>query len=276
MRTWFITGVSSGFGRSLSELLLQRGERVVGTLRTETQRAAFESAVPGRSIGVLLDVTHADEVVRTIEHVETGVGPIDVLVNNAGYGFEGSIEESNMTDFRAQFDVNVFGAVAVAKAVLPYMRGRRAGHIINITSMGGIVTFAGLGVYHGSKFALEGISETLAKEVAQFGIKVTAVEPGGFRTEWAGGSMRRGEQSIADYSALIGPLRKARAERSGKQTGDPAKAALAMLAIVDAEEPPTHLLLGSDALSFVRAKLEALQKDIDRWEALSMSTDASI
>jgi short-subunit dehydrogenase len=204
------------------------------------------------------------------------VGPIDVLVNNAGYGYEGTIEEASMEEIRAQFDVNVFGAVAVAKAVLPHMRKRRAGHIINITSMGGLVTFPGLGVYHGSKFALEGFSETLYKEVAQFGIKVTAVEPGGFRTEWAGGSMHRGERSIADYDMLITPLRVARQERSGKQTGDPAKAAIAMLALVDAAEPPAHLLLGSDALTFVRTKLDSLKQDIDRWEALTKSTDVSL
>ena len=273
MRTWFVTGVSSGFGRSLSELLVSRGERVVGTLRNEAQRAAFDAISPGLSVGVLLDVTRHGEVAAIVDDVERRIGAIDVLVNNAGYGYEGTVEEATMDEIRAQFDVNVFGAVAVAQAVLPHMRRRRSGRIINITSMGGIATFAGLGIYHGSKFALEGISETLAKEVRQFGIHVTAVEPGGFRTQWAAGSMRRGALTVTDYEPLMAPIRKARLERSGQQTGDPSKAALAMLALADAQDPPVHLLLGNDALGFVRTKLDELAREIDRWEALTSSTD---
>ena len=273
MRTWLISGVSSGFGRALAEKVVSNGDRVVGTVRTSAACAEFEKLDPRRAVGVLLDVTRDADVTRVVSAIEQDVGAIDVLVNNAGYGHEGVIEETSMDDFRAQFAVNVFGAVAMTKAVLPFMRGRRHGHIINITSMGGIVTFPGLGAYHGSKFALEGISETLAKEVAAFGIKVTAVEPGAFRTEWAGQSMKRSDAAIADYEPLFGPLRKARIERSGKQAGDPRKAAAAIVKIVDAKTPPVHLLLGTDALSFVRHKIESLSEEIDRWEALTIGTN---
>jgi NAD(P)-dependent dehydrogenase (short-subunit alcohol dehydrogenase family) len=273
VRTWLISGVSSGFGRALAEKVVSSGDRVVGTVRTSAARAEFGKLDPERALGVLLDVTCDDDVTRVVSAIERDVGAVDVLVNNAGYGHEGTIEETSMADFRAQFDVNVFGAVAMTKAVLPFMRERRHGHIINITSMGGIVTFPGLGAYHGSKFALEGISETLAKEVAALGIKVTAVEPGAFRTDWAGRSMKRSDAAIADYEPLFGPLRKARAERSGKQAGDPRRAADAIVQIVDTETPPVHLLLGTDALGFVRHKLDSLSEEIDRWEALTISTN---
>ena len=273
LRTWFITGVSSGFGRALAQEALAAGHRVVGTLRNEAARAAFDALHPGRSFGRLLDVTHGAEVLRVVVEVEATVGPIDVLVNNAGYGHEGTVEESSLDDLRQQFEVNVFGAVAMAKAVLPFMRARRRGHILNITSMGGIVTFPGLGYYHGSKFALEGISETLGKEVASFGIHVTAVEPGGFRTDWAGRSMVRAPQTIDDYAPVMGPVREARLARSGKQAGDPAKAARAMIQLTEAANPPAHLLLGPDAVKVVREKLGALQEEIKAWEAVSVSTD---
>jgi NAD(P)-dependent dehydrogenase (short-subunit alcohol dehydrogenase family) len=272
-RTWFITGVSSGFGRALAQEALAAGHRVVGTLRNEAARAEFDALQPGRSFGRLLDVTHEAEVPRVVAEVEATVGAIDVLVNNAGYGHEGTVEESSLAELRQQFEVNVFGAVAMAKAVLPFMRARRRGHILNITSMGGIVTFPGLGYYHGSKFALEGISETLGKEVASFGIHVTAVEPGGFRTDWAGRSMVRAPQTIDDYTPVMGPVREARLARSGKQAGDPAKAARAMIEITQAANPPAHLLLGPDAVKVVREKLGALQAEIKAWEALSVSTD---
>lgn len=201
------------------------------------------------------------------------MGSIDVLVNNAGYGHEGVLEESPLEEMRRQFDVNVFGAVAMIKAVLPFMRARRRGHILNITSMGGYITMPGIGYYCGSKFALEGISETLAKEVQPFGIAVTAVAPGSFRTDWAGRSMQRTPRSIADYDALFDPIRKAREEKSGKQLGDPVKAARAMLAAIRAEQPPVHLLLGSDALALVRGKLASMADELDRWEQLTVSTD---
>ena len=273
MRTWFITGVSSGFGRALAEAALKQGDRVIGTLRSERQQAEFSAIAPGLSFGVILDVRQEGEVQRVVTEIEKRNGAIDVLVNNAGYGYEGTLEEASMQDIRDQFEVNVFGAIAVTKAVLPFMRTRRSGHIINITSMGGLMTFAGLGVYHGSKFALEGISEALGKEVSTFGIKVTAVEPGAVRTNWAGGSMKRGESTIADYETVLGPNRKARAERSGKQAGDPQKAAAAIIKLVDSAQPPSHLLLGTDALAYVRNKLDFLQQEIQQWEHVTTSTN---
>jgi NAD(P)-dependent dehydrogenase (short-subunit alcohol dehydrogenase family) len=272
-KTFFITGVSSGLGRALATEALAVGHRVVGTVRSEVARTEFEAFAPGRSFGRVLEVTDDVAVPAVVAEVEAKIGDIDVLVNNAGYGHEGTIEESPLEDLRKQFEVNVFGAVAVIKAVLPYMRQRRQGHILNITSMGGMVTFPGLGYYHGSKFALEGISETLGKEVKGFGIAVTAVEPGGFRTDWAGRSMVRAPRTIVDYDALIDPLRAAREGRSGKQLGDPAKAARAILKVVQTGNPPAHLLLGPDAVKAVRDKLAALEAEIADSEAISMSTN---
>jgi NAD(P)-dependent dehydrogenase (short-subunit alcohol dehydrogenase family) len=177
-KTFFITGANSGFGRALSAEALADGHQVIGTVRSDSARLAFEAQCPGRAFGRILDVTNFDAVDGVVADVETAVGPIDVLVNNAGYGYEGILEESSLEAMRRQFDVNVFGAVAVTKALLPYLRQRRRGHIINITSMGGFVTMPGIAYYCGSKFALEGISEVLGKELRSFDIAVTAVAPG--------------------------------------------------------------------------------------------------
>jgi NAD(P)-dependent dehydrogenase (short-subunit alcohol dehydrogenase family) len=272
-KTIFITGVSSGFGRALASAALGRGYRVVGTLRDEQARAAFDALRPGRSFGVLLDVTDTAAVEPAIARIEREIGAIDVLVNNAGYGHEGVIEESSLEDLRRQFEVNVFGAVAVFKAVLPHMRERRVGHIVNITSMGGIITMPGLGYYHGSKFALEGISETLAQEVRHLGIRVTAIEPGAFRTDWAGRSMVRAARAIPDYDEVFEPIRRRREANAGHQPGDPAEAARAILDLLETQAPPTHLVLGRDALRMVREKLKALSAELDAWEQVSVSTD---
>jgi NAD(P)-dependent dehydrogenase (short-subunit alcohol dehydrogenase family) len=273
MRTWFITGVSTGFGRAIANAALAAGDRVVGSLRNEDQRKAFAALVPGRAFGVILDVTDDNKVQPTIDRVEREVGPIDILVNNAGYGHEGTFEESTLGDLRRQFGVNVFGAVAVTKAMLPAMRKRRAGRIINITSIGGLITLPGLSFYHGSKFALEGLSEALGKEVKAFGIRVTAVEPGSFRTDWAGRSMVRAPQIIEDYEALMKPIREGRLQRSGHQTGDPEKLGVAVLKLVAMDDPPTHLLLGSDALSQLQEKLAAQRAELDAWKSQTLSTD---
>ncbi|NKF21476.1 oxidoreductase [Solimonas marina] len=272
-KTLFITGVSSGFGRALAEAALAAGHRVIGTVRHAEAAASFEALNATRAFARVLDVTDFAAVERTIAGVETDIGSIDVLVNNAGYGHEGVMEESSLDDMRRQFDVNVFGAVAAMRAVLPFMRQRRRGHLLNITSMGGYITMPGITYYCGSKFALEGISEALGKEVAPLGIAVTAVAPGSFRTDWAGRSMVRTPRSIADYDALFDPIRQAREEKSGKQLGDPRKAAQAMLAIIDSDQPPAHLLLGSDALGLVRDKLQTLASELDTWEPLTRSTD---
>jgi NAD(P)-dependent dehydrogenase (short-subunit alcohol dehydrogenase family) len=268
-----ITGVSSGFGHALARQALADGHRVVGTVRSAQAAEAFEALCRERAHARLLDVTQFDAIDDVVADIEANVGPVDVLVNNAGYGHEGILEESPLADMRRQFDVNVFGPVAMIKAVLPFMRARRRGHILNITSMGGYITMPGIAYYCGSKFALEGISDTLAKEVQPFGIAVTAIAPGSFRTDWAGRSMQRTPRSIADYDALFDPVRKAREDKSGKQLGDPASAARAILATIEAKAPPTHLLLGSDALRLVRNKLADLTRDLDRWEEVTISTD---
>lgn len=273
IKTLFITGVSSGFGRALAQEALASGHRVVGTVRSAQAKQDFEALDPTNALGRLFEVTDFEAIDALVADIEASVGPIDVLVNNAGYGHEGVMEESALGEMRRQFDVNVFGAVAVTKAVLPYMRARRRGHILNITSMGGYITMPGIAYYCGSKFALEGISQVLGKEVKPFGIHVTAVAPGSFRTDWAGRSMSRTARSIADYDALFDPIRQARQEKSGKQLGDPVKAAQAMLAVLASEAPPAQLLLGSDALALVREKLASMAAEIDAWETLSRSTD---
>ncbi|EMH2963160.1 oxidoreductase [Burkholderia multivorans] len=268
-----ITGVSSGFGRALAQAALEAGHTVVGTVRSEQAARDFEALDAQRAIARVLDVTDFDAIDGVVADIERTVGAIDVLVNNAGYGHEGVMEESPLSELRRQFDVNVFGAVAMMKAVLPFMRMRRRGHIVNITSMGGHITMPGLTYYCGSKFALEGISDALRQEVAPLGIAVTAVAPGSFRTDWAGRSMVRTPRSIADYDGLFDPVRAARVARSGKQPGDPHKAARAILAVIAAEQPPAHLLLGSDALGLVTQRLSAWQDEIRAWEALTVSTD---
>ncbi|MCI2261229.1 oxidoreductase [Xanthomonas indica] len=272
-KTLLITGASSGFGRALAQAALAAGHRVVGTVRSAQARQEFEALGAG-AIGRVLDVTDVEAIPGLVAELEATVGPLDVLVNNAGYGHEGILEESPLDALRRQLDVNVVGAVAMMQAVLPSMRQRRRGHIVNITSMGGFITMPGIAYYCGSKFALEGISEALGQEVAALGIHVTAVAPGSFRTDWAGRSMVRTPRSIADYDALFDPIRDARQAKSGRQRGDPAKAAQAMLALIEAPAPPAHLLLGSDALALVRDKLDRLKADIAAWEAVSRSTDA--
>jgi len=270
---FLITGVSSGFGRAFALAALGAGHTVIGTVRNEAAKRDFEDLAIGRAIAVVLDVTDFAAIDAKVAEITEKFGAIDVLVNNAGYGHEGTLEESPLEEMRRQFDVNVFGAVAMIKAVLPSMRERRSGHIINITSMGGFITMPGIAYYCGSKFALEGISEALAKEVAGFGVKVTAVAPGSFRTDWAGRSMVRSPRHIQDYDALFDPIRGARQEKSGKQLGDPAKAAQILLKISNASDAPVHLLLGSDALTLVKNKMEAMSDEMKSWESVSTSTD---
>jgi NAD(P)-dependent dehydrogenase (short-subunit alcohol dehydrogenase family) len=269
---FLITGVSSGLGRAFAEGALAAGHTVVGTVRGDDAAKAFE-AIGDRAHARVLDVTDDQAVFDTVAEVETAVGPIDVLIANAGYGHEGVFEESSMAELRRQFDVNVFGAVATIKAVLPGMRQRRSGHIFAVTSMGGLIAFPGLAFYHGSKFALEGIVETLGKEVAGFGIHVTAVEPGGFRTDWAGRSMVRTPRSIPDYDEFFDPMRARREANSGRQIGDPHRAAAAILEVIAAPNPPAHLVLGSDALQLITAGRAAVDAEISTWESLSRSTD---
>jgi NAD(P)-dependent dehydrogenase (short-subunit alcohol dehydrogenase family) len=269
-----ITGVSSGLGKAFATVLLEAGFKVVGTVRKPEAAAEFERIQPGSAFARILDVTDAPEKLSAMaEEVERMVGPIYALINNAGYGHEGTLEESSMQELRQQFEVNVFGAVAMIKAVLPYMRARREGRILNVTSMGGLMTMPGISYYHGSKFALEGISSSLAKEVRPLGIYVTAVEPGMFRTDWAGRSMVRSDRTIADYDAIFDPIREARKSRSGHQPGDPMKAGKVIANLLMLEEPPLHLLLGTDALEHVQKELDVLRSEFASFEYLTRSTD---
>ncbi|MFG3280725.1 oxidoreductase [Streptomyces sp. NPDC048111] len=272
-KTFLITGVSSGLGRAFATAALDAGHTVVGTVRKDTDAQAFTALHPGRAHARLLDVTDDTAVRTVIAEMEQTVGPVDVLIANAGYGLEGTFEETPLADLRAQFDVNVFGAAATVQAVLPFMRERRRGHILAVTSMGGLASFPGVSAYCGSKYALEGILEAVGKEVVGFNIHVTAVEPGPFRTDWAGRSMIRTPRSIPDYDELFEPIRAARQTASGQQLGNPAKAAAALLRILDEPDPPAHLVLGSDALRLVRAGRTAVETDLDTWEHLTLSTD---
>ena len=271
-RNFLITGVGSGLGRAFAVGALNAGHHVIGTVRREADADGFAALAPGLAHPLMLDVTDFDSIPAAVATAEQQVGPIDVLVNNAGYGHEGVLEESSMEDLQRQFAANVFGPVAMMRAVLPGMRQRRRGHIINVTSMGGFITMPGLPFYCGSKFALEGISEALGKEVAGFGIRVTALAPGQFRTEWAGRSMARAPRTIADYDALMDPIRAARQAKSGNQPGDPAKAAQALLAVIQAPNPPVRLFLGEDALGLVEQKLDTMRAEIAAWDTLSRST----
>ncbi|WP_406481265.1 oxidoreductase [Streptomyces platensis] len=272
-QNWLITGVSTGLGRAFAQAALAAGHTVVGTVRSEEDLRAFEGLKPGYARGRILDVTDDHAVSDVITEVERGVGPLDVVIANAGYGLEGTFEETPLAEVRRQFEINVFGAVATLQAALPHMRRRRRGHLMAVTSMGGLMAVPGMSAYCGSKFALEGILEALGKEVAQFGIHVTAIEPGSFRTDWAGRSMTRATRTINDYDELFDPIREARQKASGNQLGNPAKAGEAVVRIASVDQPPAHLVLGSDALRLVTTARTAVDEDIRAWETLSRTTD---
>ncbi len=269
MKTILITGVSSGLGKALAEEALQQGWRVAGTVRKEEDRAAFEALKPGQAFGRILDMKDMARAPEVVREIEEQVGPLDALVNNAGYGLWSTVEEAPLDQVREQFEVNVFGQVAMLQAVLPGMRARRAGRILNITSMGGLTTFPLVGLYNSTKFAMEGISEVLRQEVAEFGILVTAVEPGMFKTDWAGRSLRHGPETIPEYDGL----RRRVAAQELTWNGDPVKAAKAMLTILEDPNPPGHLLLGTIANELVDKKLEVLRGEIEAYREMSAATD---
>jgi NAD(P)-dependent dehydrogenase (short-subunit alcohol dehydrogenase family) len=275
-KTILITGVSSGLGRAFAGAALDAGYRVLGSVRTPQAAEAFEAQSPTRAQALVLDITDSAQVAERVGDAVERLGPLDALVNNAGYGHEGILEESSLSELRNQFEANVFGAVAMIQAVLPGMRRRRSGRIINVTSMGGFITMPAISFYCGSKFALEGISESLGKEVAPFGIRVTALAPGQFRTDWAGRSMQRASRSIAEYDPIMNPLREARMAKSGRQPGNPAKAAQALLKVLESDDPPTRLFLGGDALHLVANKLEQMKTEMKAWESVSRSTDFEV
>jgi NAD(P)-dependent dehydrogenase (short-subunit alcohol dehydrogenase family) len=272
---WFITGCSTGFGRELARHTLELGYPTVVTARTPSQVEDLVAEHGDHAIALTLDVTKPDQIDAAVKAALARFGRIDVLVNNAGYGLEGAVEETSLEEVRQQYDVNVFGMISMIQGVLPHMRARRSGHVVNISSMGGITTFPALTIYNSTKFAVEGLSQGLAAEVKPFGIKVTIIEPGSFRTNWAGASLRHSETVIADYEPSVGAGRASLAARNGQQVGDPKKAAVAIVTAVQAENPPLHLLLGSDALMHVGRKLGSLQAEIAQWAPLSLSTNFS-
>jgi NAD(P)-dependent dehydrogenase (short-subunit alcohol dehydrogenase family) len=272
-KTWFITGASTGLGEALATLLLDKGERVAATFRKPEQVEEFTKRQPGQSLGVLVDVSDAEQVKTAVQQAIDAFGHLDVVVNNAGYGSLGSIEEITEEETQRQFDVNVFGPLRVVRAALPHMRARKSGNILNITSVGGLLGLAHAGIYNGSKFALEGLGESLAAQLGPLGIHVTNVEPGPFRTKWAGESATYSETKIDDYAATVGVGLKNSLGRDGNQAGDPAKAAEAMYQLVRLPQPPVHLLLGGFAYKMVRDKLAAITKEIDDFAYLGEPTD---
>jgi len=270
---WFITGCSTGIGRELALLLLKQGYRVAATARDASKIDDLVRTHADTALALRLDVTDKASITAAVKEAERRFGQIDVLVNNAGYGYLAAIEEGEDEAVRRMFDTNVFGLVDVTKAVLPGMRARRRGHIVNISSIGGLVSFAATGYYHATKFAVEGLSGSLAVELVPLNIRVTVVEPGPFRTDWAGRSLASSKVEIEDYAETAGVRRKQTAERSGKQQGDPVRAAQAIIDVVAAEDPPRHLLLGRPALDLARKDLELKKKDYDAWEKVTLGAD---
>ncbi|MFF5404999.1 oxidoreductase [Streptomyces misionensis] len=270
---WFITGCSSGLGRALARAVLEQGWRAVVTARDANQVADVVAGHEGRALALALDVTDAEQITRAVARAQTAFGRIDVLVNNAGYGYLAAIEEGEDDEVRALFDTNVFGLVDTTKAVLPGMRARRRGHIVNMSSLGGLVGFGATGYYHATKFAVEGLSESLAAEVAPLGINVTIVEPAAFRTNWAGPSMRQSAATIDDYALTAGTRRAHTLATYGHQPGDPARAARAVIGAVTAEKPPLRLLLGKAAYDIATAKLDSLKAAFDDWREVTAGAD---
>ncbi len=272
-KVWFITGASTGFGKELAKVVLDEGDKVVATFRNQEQIEAFNKYYPGQALGVLVDVTKPKQVTAGIDKALKEFGQIDVLVNNAGYGSLGTLEEISEDELQYQFDVNVFGAVRMTKAVLPPMRKQRSGHIFNITSIGGLVAYPGVSVYNGSKFALDGIGEALALEVAHLGIKVTNIEPGPFRTDWAGRSANYQDVTIPDYEQSVGERLNWIKEIDGKQDGDPVKAAKAIYHVSTLDNVPVHLPLGAGAYKDAYGKLENLKQEINLYQHIGLPTD---
>ncbi|MDI5928198.1 oxidoreductase [Rhizobium leguminosarum] len=271
--TWFITGASSGLGRALAEAVLARGWRAAMTARRPETLADLTAEHGDRALALALDVTDSNSIAGAVHDAETHFGVIDVLVNNAGYGYLSAIEEGDDAEIRAQFETNVFGLIAVTKQVLPGMRSRRQGHIFNVSSLGGLVAFAATGYYHATKFAVEGLSESLSHEVKSLGIDVTILEPGAFRTDWAGRSMVESSTIIDDYVETSGKRRQVTRSVSGNQPGDPVRAATAIISAFEADEPPLRLLLGAPALKIARERLDALSANFEAWAETTLSAD---
>ena len=273
VRTWFITGASTGFGRLLAEEVLKTGDKVIVTARDINKVIDLEQKYPGKAKAFALNVTDYPQIVSVVAQSAASYGPIDVLVNNAGYGITGAVEEVIEDEFMPMFSTNVFGLIRVTQVLLPHLRKQGSGHILNISSIGGLIGGAGWGFYNSTKFAVEGLSEALAQELAPLGIHVTLIEPGPFRTDFLGRSGKEAEQRIPEYDATAGKAREYLNSQSGKQPGDPLRAVHAMMAVVESPNPPLHLILGGIALKRFRAKLDQWQKEIAAWETTTAGAD---
>lgn len=272
-KVWFITGCSTGFGRQLAQLVLKKGYKAVVTARNTNDINDIVSGYPDTSVAVKLDVTQPAQVKNAVAEALKKFDRIDVLVNNAGIGYFGAIEESEEDEIRRMFEINFFGLAAVTKEVLPIMRAQHSGHIVNISSIGGLVAFPAVGFYNATKFAVTGYSESLAKETAHLGIKVTVVAPSGFRTDWAGRSANNSKIVIDDYAPSAHANKDTIRGYSGNQPGDPERAAEAIVKAVESERPPLRLFLGVGALKGIRNKLAEVQKDVDDWEETTVWAD---
>ena len=272
-KVWFITGCSTGFGRELAKEALSKGYNVVVTARKPEQVADIVAAYPDTALSLTLDVTVPQQINDAVKTAIDRFGRIDVLVNNAGIGYFGAIEESEEEEVRRMFEINFFGLAHMTNAVLPHMRQQRSGHILNVASIGGLRSFPAVGFYNATKYAVDGLSEALMKEVAPLGIKVTVICPSGFRTDWAGRSANNTKIKIEDYATTAGKNMSDLRGYSGNQPGDPVKAARAMIQVTETENPPLRLLLGAAALKGARLKLEELRKDFDDWAEVSEGAD---
>jgi NAD(P)-dependent dehydrogenase (short-subunit alcohol dehydrogenase family) len=270
---WLITGCSTGFGRELAKLVLERGWRAVVTARDPSTLKDLTEGYPENALALQLDVTNRKQIEDVVAQSKQKFGRIDALVNNAGYGYLAAIEEGEDDAVRAMFETNVFGLVDMTKAVLPIMREQKSGLVVNISSIGGITSFAATGYYHGTKYAVEGISESLALEVKPLGIDVLIVEPGPFRTNWAGPSIKQSATRIDAYAETAGERRKQTEARSGNQAGDPVRAAQAIIDAALSDTPPLRLLLGRAALELARKKVDSLKHDFDTWEKTTIGAD---
>ncbi len=270
---WFITGCSTGFGLELARLIIGRGWRAVVTARDRAKVADLALGAEDRVLALSLDVTEAGQIRESVRAATDTFGRIDVLVNNAGYGYQSSIEEGEEDKVRAQFDANVFGLFALTRAVLPVMRSQRSGHILNITSVAGFVGFPASGYYAATKHAVEGFSDSLAAEAGPLGIRVICIEPGPFRTDWAGRSLVQTPNAIPDYAETAGARLKATSEKSGTQAGDPVRAGEAMIRVTEMENPPRHLVLGAWGYDAVTSRLKQRLAEIEAWRETSLGAD---
>ena len=271
-RIWFITGISSGLDKALAQTVMEQGDFVIGTFRNQLQADAFNAQNRDKAFALIMDVTNPAEIEKALKIIKEKFGRIDVLVNNAGYGFAGAIEESSLEETRAVFEANFFGTLQVTQMALPIFRAQKSGHIIQISSHGGFKAFMGFGIYNASKFAVEGFSEALAQEVEPLGIKVTIVEPGPFRTNFAGHSFRQAATIIADYNETAGIFRQRIKAVDGKQEGDPLKASKAIFDITKLENPPLRLPLGKIAIVSLTTKLDGVMKDLNNFKGVAEST----